>query len=259
MSLTISSSIGDSNLDVPPNDVVETNRQLRKAYAEIAQLAGGLAHEIRNPLSTMRMNLDLLAEDFARPENSRDKRVLQKIDRVRKESHRLELILEDFLRFARAQELRTARADLNSVLEEVCDFCEGQGVSRGVISRMRLDHNLPKVELDSDLFNQALLNLILNAQNAMPDGGELILTTHREERWAVLDVTDTGTGIAPENLTHIFDAFFSTRSGGSGLGLPTARKIIEAHGGSISVESDLGKGSKFRIRIPLSPDLSRSL
>jgi len=232
-------------------DVAEANRQLRQAYAEIALLAGGLAHEIRNPLSTMRMNLDLLAEDFAKPETPRDKRVIQKIDRVRKESHRLQTILEDFLRFAGVQELRTTLSDLNAIIEDVRDFCEGQGVSQGVISRIQLDPDLPRVRLDVDLFKQALLNLILNAQHAMPDGGELILTTHREGPWAVLDVTDTGVGISPENQSHVFDAFFSTRAGGSGLGLPTTRKIVEAHGGTIGVESESGKGSKFRIRLPI--------
>ena len=232
-------------------DVTKANRQLRRAYSEIAQLAGGLAHEIRNPLSTMRMNLDLLAEDFENPETPKEKRVVQKIERVRKESHRLQAILEDFLRFARVQELRTVPSDLNGVLEEVLDFCEGQGVSQGVISRSQLDSDLPRVALDVDLFKQALLNLILNAQHAMPDGGELILTTQRDGPWVALDVVDTGVGISLENQPHVFDAFFSTRPGGSGLGLPTTRKIVEAHGGTIGVESELGKGSKFRIRLPI--------
>ena len=236
----------------PAQDQAEANRRLRAAYTEIAQLAGGLAHEIRNPLSTMRMNLDLLAEEFENPETARDRRIVQKIERVRKESHRLQMILEDFLRFARVQELRTTPTDLNAVLEEVLDFCEGQGVSQGIVSRTQLDPLLPPVRLDVDLFKQALLNLILNAQHAMPEGGELILTTRREGAWAELDVVDTGVGIPAANQGQVFDAFFSTRPGGSGLGLPTTRKIIEAHGGQIDLESEPGKGSRFRVRLPLA-------
>src|SRR5580704_11529241 len=112
--------------DLSPIDEHEANLRLRAQYTEIAQLAGGLAHEIRNPLSTMRLNLDLLAEDFENPETTRDKRVLQKIDRLRRETERLQDILEDFLRFARVQELRREPADLNAVVDDLRDFCEPQ-------------------------------------------------------------------------------------------------------------------------------------
>jgi signal transduction histidine kinase len=233
-------------------DVEETNRRLRAAYAEIAALAGGLAHEIRNPLSTMQMNLGLLAEDFARPESDRDRRALRKIDRVKKECHRLQGILEDFLRFVRVQDVRALPADLNAVVEEVRDFCEGEGLAQGVISRAGFDPDLPPVSLDVDLFKQALFNLIRNAQLAMPGGGELILRTRREGDRAVLDVIDTGVGIPPGMQDEVFDAFVSTRPGGSGLGLPTTRKIVEAHGGTIGLESEPGRGTKFTIRLPLA-------
>lgn len=232
----------------------EANRILREQYAEIAQLAGGLAHEIRNPLSTMRMNLDLLAEDFEAPETQKDRRILQKIERVRKESHRLEDILEDFLRFIRVQELRLEPADLNEVVDVLRDFQEGQAASQGVVIRTHLADSLPPVPLEVELFKQALLNLTLNALNAMPEGGELILTTRREPPGrAVLEVLDTGVGIPPESRDRVFDAFYSTRPGGSGLGLPTVRRIVEAHGGTIGLESEPGKGTKFTIRLPLAP------
>ncbi len=179
------------------------NRQLRAAYSDIAMLVGGLAHEIRNPLSTMRMNLDLLAEDFQEPESPKERRALKKIERVRKESHRLQGLLEDFLRFVRLNDLRTQSADLNAVVEEVRDFCEGQGVAQGVLSRAGYDPDLPRVRLDVDLFKQAILNLILNAQHAMPDGGEVILTTRREG--------DRGAGSGGYRLRD------SEGTGGSGL------------------------------------------
>lgn len=237
-----------------PSDLAdehEVNRRLRAQYTEIAQLAGGLAHEIRNPLSTMSLNLDLLAEDFQNPETPRDRRVLQKIDRLRRDSQRLQNILEDFLRFARIQELRLEPADLNLIVDDLRDFCEPQAATRGVVVRTHYADDLPTVHLDVDLFKQALLNLILNAEHAMPEGGELILRTRRDGPWAVLDVIDTGVGMSEEVRARVFDAFYSTRPGGSGLGLPTTRKIVEAHGGTIHVQSVPGKGSQFSVRLPV--------
>lgn len=227
-----------------------TNERLKAQYSEIAQLAGGLAHEIRNPLSTMQLNLDLLAEDFAGTDSQRDRRALQKIERVRKESQRLQNILEDFLRFVRVQKLRLAPSDLNEVVDVLRDFHEGQASVQGVVIRSQYERSLPLIPLEVELFKQALLNLTLNALHAMPDGGELILTTRRDGDWAVLDVTDTGCGIPADQQEHVFDAFFSTRPGGSGLGLPTVRRIVEAHGGTIGLESEPGKGTKFTIRLP---------
>ncbi len=228
----------------------ETNQQLRALYAEISQLAGGLAHEIRNPLSTLSLNLDLLLEDFQNPETPRDRRVLQRLERLRPEVQRLHGILESFLRFARVQELELEPTDLNAIVDELKDFYEPHASTKGIVIRTRFAHDLALTQLDRDLFKQAVLNLILNAEHAMSSGGELILTTRREGPWVLLEVVDTGVGMADEVRARIFDAFFSTRSGGSGLGLPTTRKIIEAHGGSIDVQSELGKGSQFSVRLP---------
>ena len=172
------------------------------------------------------------------------------LDRVRKESHRLEALLEDFLRFARVKDPNASPCDLNDVVEELADFFEPQAASQGIVLRRDLAAELPPVRLDADLFKQALFNLIRNAELAMPAGGELILSTRAEDRSVVLQVTDTGSGIPPEVLPRIFDAFYSTRPGGSGLGLPTARRIVEAHGGSLSVASEVGKGSRFTIHLP---------
>ena len=231
---------------------LDRNRQLQAQYAEIALLAGGLAHEIKNPLSTMTLNLDLLVEDFEGAETPRDKRVLKKLERVRRETVRLNDIVEDFLRFARVQDLRPEPADLNALVDDLRDFCEPQAVDQGVVIRTQYDPELPLVPLDVDIFKQALWNLIRNAQHAMPDGGDLMLQTHRDGDWAILDVTDTGVGMDDDVAAKVFDAFFTTRAGGSGLGLPTTRKVIEAHGGSIALQSVPGQGSRFTVRLPLA-------
>ncbi len=230
---------------------LDLNRQLRAQYTEIAQLAGGLAHEIKNPLSTMSLNLDLLVEDFQGAESPRDRRVLQKLERVRRETGRLNDIVEDFLRFARVQDLRVEPTDLNALVDDLRDFCEPHAVEQNVVIRTQYDPDLPLVPLDVDLFKQALWNLIRNAQHAMPHGGDLMLTTLREGDDALLTVTDTGVGMDDQVARKVFDAFYSTRPGGSGLGLPTTRKIVEAHGGSISLQSEPGKGTMFTVRLPL--------
>ena len=228
----------------------EVTRRLRAQYAEISQLAGGLAHEIRNPLSTLQLNLDLLAEDFQDAETTRDRRVRDRVVRLRSEVHRLHGILENFLRFACIQDLKLEAVSLNGVVEEICDFYEPHAATKSIVMRTQLDADLPRSRLDADLFKQAVLNLVLNADHAMPSGGELILKTRRDGRFVVLDVTDTGVGMSEEVRRRIFEAFFSTRAAGSGLGLPTTRKIIEAHGGTIHVQSEPGKGSQFTIRLP---------
>ena len=243
----------DSDSEPYPPLPADQAQRLRDQYAEIAQLAGGLAHEIRNPLSTMRLTLDLLAEDFRGAESDRDRRALQKIDRVRKESHRLEGLLEDFLRLVRVGGLDLKPTDLNAVVEDVRDFCEPQSLAQGIVTRIQLDPELPPVPLHVDSFKQAMLNLIRNAQNAMPSGGELILRTRRrpdDPGGARLDVIDTGVGIPPEDRPRVFDAFFSTRARGTGLGLPMTRRIVEAHGGTIELDSEPGKGTQFSLLLP---------
>jgi signal transduction histidine kinase len=232
-------------------DETELARRFRAQYAEISQLAGGLAHEIRNPLSTLSLNLDLLAEDFQNAETPRERRALQRVERLRQEVDRLQGIVESFLRFAKVQDLKLQSADLSAIADELRDFYEPQAATHGIVIRTHFAQDLPGVRLDVDLFKQALLNLVLNAQHAMPAGGDLILTTRRDGNWIVLDVIDTGAGMTDQVRERIFDAYFSTRTGGSGLGLPTTRKIVEAHGGAIHVQSEPGKGSQFSIRLPL--------
>src|SRR5947209_15788663 len=219
-------------------------------YAELAELAGGFVHEVRNPLSTLKSNLQLLAEDFQEPQSQRERRAQERINRLLAECQRLEDISNDFLRFARAQHLELAPADLAAEVEELVDFFGPQARAHNIDVHCYFPADLPSVPLDRDLFKQALLNLLLNAQQAMPDGGELTLQATREPGGVCLSLIDTGKGMPPEVAARAFQPFYSTRPGGTGLGLPTTRKIIEAHGGTIEVQSEAGRGTKFTIRLP---------
>lgn len=228
----------------------EERQRLLAQYAEIAALAGGLAHEIRNPLSTINLNLELLAEDVDGAESPREHRMLQKIRAVQRECHRLEQILDEFLRFARLGEIDPIECDLNQVVRDFIDFYQPEAAKAGVEISPHLAPDLPTVRLDRALFRQALLNLALNARQAMPKGGLLELQTRWRDGHAELDLIDNGSGMDEQTVSRIFDAFFSTKPAGSGLGLPTVRRIVEAHGGRIEVESAPGRGTRFTISLP---------
>lgn len=229
----------------------ETERQrLLAQYAEIATLAGGLAHEIKNPLSTIGMNLELLAEDLETGDSPRDRRMLKKIQLVQRECRHLHGILEDFLKFARVGDLQAVECDLNAIVREFIQFYQPQAEGLGIEISPHLGADLPLVRLDPALFRQVLMNLTLNAQQAMPGGGILELQTCYRDGQVHLDFIDNGAGMDQRTIGKIFQVFFSTKPGGSGLGLPTVRKIVETHGGSIALESEIGKGTRFTISLP---------
>lgn len=226
------------------------HRKLQERYAEIASLAGGLAHEIRNPLSTIVLNLDLMAEDLEGAESQRDRRLLQKLQAVRRECDHLERILEDFLQFARVGRLHVAPADLNDVVREFIESYQPLAAEQRVELSPHLGTDLPPVLLDRRLWRQVLLNLSRNAAQAMPDGGVLELQTYARDGQVVLEIIDNGQGMDPATQSRMFETFFSTRSQGSGLGLPTVRKIVEGHHGEIDCESAVGRGTRFVIALP---------
>ena len=232
-----------------PLDNSERQR-LQDQYAEIAGLAGALAHEIRNPLSTISMNLELLSEDIDESDVPQRERMLTKIGRVQSECGHLQEILEAFLQFARVGELDLIEADLNLIVTDFIDFFQANAAESGLEISPHLASDLPQVKLDRSLIRQVLLNLALNAQQAMPDGGRIELQTLRQDDAVLLVMIDNGAGMPARTRERIFDVFYSTKSGGSGLGLPTVRKIVNAHHGTISCESEVGRGTRFQISLP---------
>ena len=172
--------------------------ELRSRYAELAALAGSLAHEIKNPLSVIRMNMDLLGEDFAGPQSPKERRALAKIEMVSRQCTRLENLLNDFLRFNKVSQLELTLGSLNEQTDRVLDLFSAQADEARVQIVRYLDPDLPSILLNAQTLQAALVNLIKNALEAMPDGGELILTTRQSGRLNLLEVTDTGQGMPEE-------------------------------------------------------------
>jgi two-component system sensor histidine kinase HydH len=230
---------------------------------EMTRLAGELAHEIRNPLSTIKVNLKLTQEALTDPASAPAQAglsdqyqreldsALRKITVVQKETDRLEQILDGFLRYVRRPDLQLATVDLNELVGDMIDFYSPQAHSHSLTMRHSLTGSPLMCRMDPGALKQVLLNLFINAQQAMEGGGELMIRTSRRGGVAVLQINDTGKGISPERLPTIFRPYSSSRSGGTGLGLATAKKIIEAHQGMISIHSELGKGTSFTIELPL--------
>jgi signal transduction histidine kinase len=223
-------------------------------YAEIASLAGGLAHEIRNPLSTISLNLELLDEDLQSGESPRERRMRQRVQLLQRECDRLERILNNFLEFVRAGSLELVPTDLNDEVRAFIEFFTPQAAEYHVEIVPHLAAHLPPVQLDARLFQQVLQNLARNALQAMPQGGRLELLTYEAPGEVVLELIDNGVGMNAQTKERMFEAFYSTKPGGSGLGLPTVRKILEAHGGSVHCESEPSRGTRFRLNFPAAPN-----
>ncbi|MCA9189979.1 MAG: two-component sensor histidine kinase [Planctomycetales bacterium] len=232
------------------------NQRLQQQYNEIAELAGALAHEIKNPLSVIGMNMELLAEDLADAQTPQTRRARSKVEIVQRQCHRLQNLLDDFLRFAHVSQIQLTPGNLNEQLQRVLALFAPQAHECDIEIIRYLDADLPSILMDERTLEAALVNLIKNAMEAMPDGGQLTVRTRLSRHGVALDLIDTGKGMDQTTAMHMFEAFYSTKEGGSGLGLPTARKGIEAHGGWIDVQSEVGRGTKFTIEFPLPPRIA---
>jgi signal transduction histidine kinase len=225
-------------------------------YTEIARLAGALAHEIKNPLSTIRLNMELLAEDLDEAQTPAQKRAVKRIEVIQRECQRLQDLLDDFLQYAKVRHLELRPTDLNKEIDDALDFFQPEATAAGVEIVRYLDPDLPTVLLDRESFRGAFFNLILNAKQAMASGGQLIVRTASTNGSVALHLIDTGIGMDERTAAQMFDAFFSTKPGGSGLGLPTTAKIIDAHHGTITVHSDVGRGTQITILLPVPARLA---
>jgi signal transduction histidine kinase len=215
------------------------------------QLARELVHEIRNPLNSIYLHLQFLEEDLAE-RNSAPDDLRQRVSRVRSEVERLNRLLTDFRRYAKLPPLTLAACDLGLLINEVLDFSEPEA-QRQNVEVIRDIHPLPPVVLDRGQFKQALLNLIVNANQAMEKGGKLTVRARPLNGKVRIDVEDTGPGVEPDEIDKIFELFFSTKADGAGVGLAIVKKVVEGHGGHIRVESQPGLGATFSIFLPVNP------
>lgn len=252
----------------------ERRARTAERMAEIGSMTGGLAHEIKNPLSTIGLNAQLLLEGIQESsiEPQERARLMNRTKALRRETDRLSGILQDFLQFAGQVVLDRRPVDVNDMLTELIDFYTPEAERQGVRIRPDFAPSPLMATIDAKMVKQALLNLMLNATQAMARPaasgvsgggmsgpvGDLILRTESGEdvdghAMVRIHVIDTGPGIAQEVQVKIFQPYFTTKAGGSGLGLPTSRRLIQEHGGRLEIHSELGKGTDFTVLLPVEP------
>jgi signal transduction histidine kinase len=233
------------------NRRLEAARQSAERASYVGLLASGLAHEIRNPLNAMSMNLQMLEEDLAGLGGSERAEASELLDLTKSEITRLENLVKNFTTYARPTPPHFEPKDLNAVVHEVLRFLEIDFRQNRVELRTDFEPLLPPVEIDETQFKQALINLLVNARQVLTEGGVVNVRTRAGARGDILvEVEDTGPGIPEDMRERIFEVFYSSRGGGTGLGLPIARQIIERHGGAIQLETEVGRGTKFSIFLP---------
>jgi signal transduction histidine kinase len=229
------------------DQILEIEEQLRRAdrLSTLGELSAGMAHEIRNPLGSIRGTAEILKDgvDPADPRQEFAEILVREVDRLNR-------VLENFLRFARQAPPERGLLDLNAVVREVLDLTRRQA-ERGDVDVVLRTAALPQLAGDAGQLRQAFLNLVLNAFQAMPAGGQLTVVTGHAGAQAQVSLTDTGPGIPVEEQARIFKTFVTTRPDGTGLGLSISQRIVAAHGGSIAVASTPGAGATFTITLPL--------
>lgn len=225
---------------------LEDQIDMTAKLAALGRLTSGMAHEVKNPLNAMVLQLEILKAKLA----EQGEKVKPQIEILSEEIRRLDRVVKTFLDFTRPIELRPAETDLEGLVKDVFTLAEPQALASGV--RMSFESNglLPRLVLDRDLMKQALLNLVLNGCQAMPAGGELRVTPRVLPRRVELAISDEGTGIPPESRPKIFTLCFTTKPGGTGVGLALAYRIVQLHNGSIDFETEVQRGTTFRISLP---------
>lgn len=257
-------AVGSGGCDPPP-DVCAAAEESR--LAELGRLASGLAHEIRNPLNALLLNTQLLEEDLARLDlPPARKAALQEVVAANMaELRRLDTILTEFLRYARPPRLEPAPVDLGRLVAEVLEFVAADLETHGIriVRRESAAGSGPPVvaTVDADQLKQALLNIVYNAAQAMPAGGTLTASVRQRRdpdaggpgaEVAEIEIADTGVGIPESERPRLFTLFYSTKPGGTGLGLPLVKRVVEAHGGAVDLRSEVGRGTTVRLTLPLA-------
>jgi signal transduction histidine kinase len=238
----------------------ELEIQIKQAEqsAVIGRLASAIAHEIRNPLNYINLTLDHLRTSLAPADEQKRKVVARLTDQLKAEVARINTRITEFLKYTRPASLELRRLDLRELVADSLRMVEVQADESGVETRMETNAPLPALSGDREALRSVFTNLMINALHAMQgrDGGRLTVTLSSADGQALVRISDTGVGIPPENVGKIFEPYFSTKETGTGLGLAIAKKSVEDHGGTISVESRPGEGTTFTVALPLKPVIS---
>jgi PAS domain S-box-containing protein len=235
--------------DLDSLESIDTQLQVSERLAALGRITAGVAHEVKNPLNSMRLWLENLKESLPADGDGASQQAVQVLD---KEIDRLDQVVKRFLDFTRPMDVRLEATQLADLLKEVLEIAKPQLQKSNIQLAQLLPIDVPEVYVDRALLKQAVLNLVLNAAEAMPGGGQLRLVLSRRGEMAEITVGDTGKGIPPENRQKIFQLFFTTRPGGSGIGLASTFRIVQLHNGSIDFTSEVGRGTTFRIELPLA-------
>jgi signal transduction histidine kinase len=226
--------------------------KLREAehLSGIAQLAKSIAHEIRNPLNFISLSIDHLRTKYTPSEDDGKEAFESLMNSIKKEIQRLNKLVGDFLDYGKPLKLNLQEVDVENLIDDVISLVKAKAEKDGI----RIYHTrgeMPKLSIDPELFKTCIFNVILNAFQAMPSGGDLMMKTHISDSRAYITVEDTGMGVPRENLQKLFDPFFSTKSTGLGLGLAMTKRVVEEHGGKVNFQSTEGKGSTITISLPV--------
>jgi signal transduction histidine kinase len=244
--------------DLEPARAVESLLTYSEKLAALGRLTSGVTHEVKNPLNAMRIHLELLRARLGQTRQPIPPEIAENIDVIAHEIQRLDRVVQGFLRFVRPQDLRLAPIDVNSVLSDVARVARPEAARTGVEIVLDPGLGLPRVTADSGLIAQASANLVTNAIQAMPGGGTLVIASRRAPSGGVaISVTDQGSGIAPENLDKIFRLYYTTKAGGSGIGLAMVYRIVQMHDGRVDVDSTVGKGTTVTLTLPATPGTRR--
>ena len=244
--------------DVTDKKIEQARLRRAESLAALTTLTAGVAHEIKNPLQSIGIHIQLIQKLMQGRKSLKRDQIEPYLNVMTEEVDRLNRIVVDFLFAVRPMDSRMARQDLNQVVRELMEFMRFELEEARVALELELDPKLPQVELDDRLMKQAILNLVQNAISAMKGGGTLRIQSSRQGNDVLLRISDTGIGISEENMRKIWEPFFTTKDFGSGLGLTVVFKIVKEHRGEISVESVQGEGTTFTMSIPVPPE-GRSL
>jgi signal transduction histidine kinase len=228
-----------------------TQSSIAEKRGLLERLLARLAHEIRNPLSSLDIHVQLLEEDLMMVDPAMREQLTPRLEIIHGELHRLESIVDHFLRLAGPSQLDLEQVDISRVVAHVCELLRPEAAARKIEILTNLASGLPSIQADPVRLTQALMNLVINAMQAVHRTGKIEVTACRAEQEVLLEVTDNGAGIPAEKLSSIFDPYFTTKAEGSGLGLWIAQQIITAHGGRVEAGNRPEGGAVFRVRLPL--------